>query len=126
MIPGTLLHIYTSQEGTTREKLDNTCRIDDQNTCEFITPHLTLFAVGTITRNNKEFITQDFWIETPTTAQITDALFGTGGTTSAYTTHRLATCRPTSLVTRNAGTRAATNLTRNTIYVLNPGTYIQN
>ena len=78
MIPGTVLHIYTSQEGTIREKLDTTCITDDQNTCTFTTPHLTLFAVGTILRNNMEFITQEFRHESPTTGQIIDALYGTG------------------------------------------------
>ena len=101
MMPGTVLHIYSSQDGTIWENLDTTCMVDSQDMCTFTTPHLTLFAVGTITWNNLEFVNQRFWLAGPTSGQIIDAFFGTGGNPSAYTNQRSGTvCRPTSVVYR--------------------------
>ena len=104
LMPGTVLHVYASQDGVVWENLNTTCTIDSQNMCEFTTPHLTLFAVGTITWNNLEFVNQRFRSANPSTGQIIDAFFGTGGNPSAYTTHRSTGCRPTNIITRNPGT----------------------
>lgn len=86
--PGTVLHIFTSQDGENRESLFTTCIVDDNYMCTFETPHLTLFALGTIMWNNMEFVNQDFWNTNPTDGQIIDAYFGTGGNPSAYTQYR--------------------------------------
>jgi len=75
--PGTLLHVFTSPDGMTRESLHTTCVVDNQYLCTFTTPHLSFFALGTVTRNNMEFINQDFRDQNPTNTQIIDALFGT-------------------------------------------------
>ena len=76
-LPGTLLHVFTSQDGTNRENLDTTCIVDDNYMCTFETPHLSLFTVGTITWNNLEFLNYRFRNNNPTSGQILDALFGT-------------------------------------------------
>ena len=95
--PGTLLHIFTSQDGENRENLQTTCTVDENYMCTFETPHLTLFAVGNITWNNMEFVNNDFRAQNPTDDQIISAFFGTTGNRSAYTSHWNAGCRPTSV-----------------------------
>ncbi|MBU0626222.1 hypothetical protein KKG31_00950 [Patescibacteria group bacterium] len=44
MSPGTILYIYSSQDGTTWENLNTSCTIDDERMCTFQTPHLTIFT----------------------------------------------------------------------------------
>ena len=124
IIVGKIIPIYYSSDGNSWQTL-TTATVAANKTITFQSPHTTLFAVGSTTRNNLNFVTQDFRSAGPNTGQIIDAFFGTGGNPSAYTTHRSTGCRPTSLVTRNPWTRWATTLTTNTIYVLNSWNYIQ-
>lgn len=123
---GKSLKIYSSQDGITWTDENKTCIVNANKSCTFSTSHLTLFTVGSITRDNLQFINQNFRNASPTTGQIFDAFFGTWWTPSAYTTQWTGTCYPTSLIYRNPGTRWATNLAANTIYILNSGNYIQN
>lgn len=98
---GAIEKIYRSNDGNNWELFDTTCTIDEQKMCNFESSHLTLFTVGTITWNNLEFVTQDFWDQNPTTGQIIDAFFGTWGNPSAYTTSRSTGCRPTNIAYYN-------------------------
>gem|GEM_PF-6297675 len=67
--------------------------------CNFSSSHVTLFTLGTTdsqTWNNLNFVNYRFRAANPTTGQIIDAFYGTGGSPSAYTTHRSGSCRPMS------------------------------
>ncbi len=141
-VAGTVLTIYSSQDGTTWTDENKTCTVTANNTCDFTTNHLTLFTIGTtaggcipMTWNNNQFVNQDFRDACPTSSEIIQAFFGSGNDRSAYTLHRWRSylpsvgyvpCTPTTVTYLNPGTRSAFTVPTNTIYILNSGTYLQN
>jgi len=53
---GEKMEIYYSQDGAQRTKTETTCTVDDQKNCIFETSHLTLFTIGSVRRNNMDFV----------------------------------------------------------------------
>jgi hypothetical protein len=82
---GTILHIYSSQDGEIWENLETTCTVDNQNMCEFATSHLTFFTVGYIIWDNYQFLNPTFWNQNPAASDIIKALYGSGTEGTVYT-----------------------------------------
>ncbi|MCX6823664.1 MAG: right-handed parallel beta-helix repeat-containing protein [candidate division SR1 bacterium] len=84
------------------------------------------WIVGTITRNNANFLSGAFWDNNPTSGDIIKALYGSGGGQTAYTQnwsgYTSGSCLSGGMNVIATGI-LPTTLASNTIYVIDSGTY---
>ena len=84
------------------------------------------WTVGTITRNNANFLSGAFWDNNPTSGDIIKALYGSGGGQTAYTQnwsgYTFGSCLSGGMNVITTGI-LPTTLADHTIYVIASGTY---
>lgn len=127
-----IIKILRSQDGNTwtLNTPDDACILDANKLCTFRTDHLTLFTVGSIQRDNMNYINSNFRNAWPTDTHIIRALYGTWWWQTAYTQNRSG--RNGSQCDLNTMTveyltwwtsKIPYQLVGNTIYVLNSWSY---
>lgn len=126
-------NVYSSEDGEDWKfhALAVVQSIENAPYVEFSTTHFTLFAVGAIQWDNDNFLTEEFWDNNPTDAQIIRALYGDGSgwiERTSYTKY----WSEVWCVTGNMSVTYLSGgiwtipltLSANTVYVLESGDYI--